>query len=177
MNNNLLETFYLICSSIGLKKEGVAVFNEKFASICSFPECKMIFYENKHENQSRLWIRFANLHYKDTFMSHYFKSPKSLTLKSLGYGSESRVYIHQNLSKLRYQAFKHAIQLKKNGLVTAVRTTAFGEVSVKVNGQSRFETVKTISDVNALMRPSTTKSQSIFDTPNVSNTISDDENL
>lgn len=74
-------------------------------------------------------VKFATQKLKHEFMAVYF-AHNNLRLNKIGYESDNRIYISDNLSKSNNTILKRAIELKKTGAIEKV-ATKFGHVLVK----------------------------------------------
>lgn len=82
------------------------------------------------------------------FMEGYYKA--SLKLSNVGFNSEDRIYVSENLTPANFAIFRLAREMKKTGTVTKLRVQD-GIVAVHITGEKNFIPVKTIQDLEALV--------------------------
>lgn len=90
-------------------------------------------------------VKFTAPWIKSQFMNMYFKY-KLLNLTDIGYSVSSRIYISENLTTANHIIFREASILKKNGLISKIRTTD-GLIYINVGGPSS----KLVSSIPELM--------------------------
>jgi hypothetical protein len=95
-----------------------------------------------------LLLRFANRIEKNIFHQKYF-AKKSLALNNIGFETNSRIIISENLTKSSQNIFAAAMKLKHEGKLTRV-TTMRGAVYVKPSGKEKSIPVKSLSDLDCI---------------------------
>jgi hypothetical protein len=138
------------------------------------PDAKIHLLNNK-KNQSSitLLIKFPSLLYKDIFMSQYFKLHKDLTLDKIGIESKTRFYIHHNLTSRRYQLYKEASHMKKNGKISSVNISGHGQIAVKLIEGTHFVNISTKNEMTNIINNSTAATSSTINNSISSQDFSD----
>lgn len=88
----------------------------------------------------------------DQFMSRYYKVAKSLKLGTLegfsGSGSQTRIYISEDLSTNQYNIFKQAMIFLKSNVILNIRKKS-GSVLIKINDQTRHRSYNSVDELKA----------------------------
>jgi hypothetical protein len=148
INCELPQLYRMIGSTIGLSNvASVEISNNQL----NLPPAKVYKLQNNHNtNNISLLIRFENIYQKEIVMSQYFKHSKELTLDKVGFpGNKKRFFMHHNLTKPRYNAYKLAQELKKSKKVDRTRIIGFGAVAVWFAGDAKSSICNSVDDVNS----------------------------
>lgn len=104
---------------------------------------------NKSVQFPSILMKFATAWDVKIFMDGYYKA--SLKLSNVGFNSEDRIYVNENLTPANFAIFRLAREMKKTGTVTKV-SVRDGIVAVHMLGDEKnFIPVKTIKDLEALV--------------------------
>lgn len=150
---SLLEIFGMICTTIGFDEEGGVNFcNDKksFAVRAYYPNVKIYLINGKKSNTSTMIVRFSSIFDKDVFINQYFSNSSKLTLKSIGFKSDTRIFIHQNLTSKKYKIFREALKYKKAKQIKSVRVTSYGDIGVKLLNSEKFDEIVSVEILKQL---------------------------
>lgn len=117
------------------------------------PNARYVLIKNTKTKTSTVLIRFANIFDKNDFLANYYKDAKNFNMRKLGYTGDQRLYMSHNLPQHKYQIFKKALERKKKKVFDSVRVSDFGDIRVRVAGESKLYLVKSIEDVNKFPEP------------------------
>lgn len=121
--------------------------------------------QSKNHNRSPpILIKFTSQLLKRQFLSKYYVCGK-LSLNNIGFESQDRVFINENLSPTVNNIYVRALLLKKNNLVEKVVTKS-GCVYIKFPGKADLIKINSILDL-----PKTSIISSINSLPTVSSGI------
>lgn len=171
-----------ICEVIGFKVEGITYANQQktFSMRASLmKDVKIHLLKSKSAKFSTLIVRFPTVFQKECFLSQYYLSAKILTLDKLGFkgGKEKDlVCIYPNLTKKRYEVFKTALKKKKDGEISYVKISSFGDVSVRVVNIQKFE-VQSIVELEDVCSTADVSGPVIVDTQSSQDSDSENENV
>lgn len=149
LNMPLNDLYQKIASSIGFGDGTIP-------EIPTPPNALLIQIKNSKKKSSTILMRFATISDKNVFLSNYYKDAKQCNLKNLGFTEDKRLYMSHNLPPNKYKVFKRALVRKKGGVFNTVRLSDYGDIKVRVTGESKFHTIITMEDVNKFPEPANT---------------------
>lgn len=78
-----------------------------------------------------------------------------MTHRKLGISGDkkSRVYLQQNLPAGLYKVLKKSLDHKKNGLISRVKISTFGDVMIRVGDKDRFIPIRSSDDLQDAVAP------------------------
>lgn len=138
-NENVAEIFHKICSIININ--GLAVKN-------SF---RILSKGTQHKNKpSPIIIKLNSAYDRNQLFRAFAKANKrSLTLSDIGESSDSKIYIHESLSKINRDLINYATQKKRQKLLWSVYSKR-GIVYAKQKQNSEAKQVTSITEIDAL---------------------------
>lgn len=154
-DENVSDLVKQICSAVGfLSPYGCPVafrFRGANESVAATRVTRSAFEKSKDKyvQPPPILLKFATDWDVMCFMAGYYKV--SLKLSDVGFISEDRIYVSENLTPTNFAIFRLARDLKKTGAVIKVRVQD-GFVSVQLPGDARnFKLVKNIQELQSLV--------------------------
>lgn len=102
---------------------------------------------------SMLVVRFGSIGVRAAFFNRYMGVKGGLNASALGYKSNTRIYVSDNLTPRNTAIRSHAVILKKNNRI-AGHTVRDGLVCVTLMGENKKRIVKSIQELNGLINTS-----------------------
>lgn len=102
----------------------------------------------------QLLLKFISIFEKEELMYRYYRNSTNVTLHSLGIseGIHERIYLQHNLTTLRYQAFKLAIEQRKSNRISAIRIRSGSVLTVKLPGRAHFQPISSVDELRAVLQ-------------------------
>lgn len=104
---------------------------------------------------------------KQDLLSAYFKK-KNLNVGDIGYQSKARIYVNESLTVHNRAIFKTASDAKRSKLITKCYTRN-GIVHVQISEEGRIFRINDMDQLNAVISPHQSNSQTLGSTYNSSN--------
>lgn len=168
-NENLLEIFTKIAEITGYDTSNTS----------NIPSMSRQIVKNKATNElnhsTTIILKFIAVHLKDTFYSLYLRllPRKKLSAKDLGFTSENRIFVGENLSQHNFQIFLAANALKHDKKLSNVFTTN-GIVNVRIQKAGAIHEIRHKHQLDTLLKgfvhTDTTNVDTTKDTQQHSNT-------
>lgn len=168
-NENLTETF--------VKLANVIEYDTSNAS--NIPHTTRLITYNKITRvpsmSSTVILKFAAIHMKESFFGQYLRllPKKKITSKDLGFATENRIIIGENLSSTNQELFKAASIMKHDKKLAQVFTIN-GIVNVKVQRGGKTYEIRHKQQLETLTHTATSSNPASLDTSNA--TITPDSN-
>lgn len=135
MNENLLQYFKIWCKVLGYADSTVPMVDLRRLSRSPLREGANCF----------ILVQFAITNQRNDFFVKYLRS-RSLTLAQIGFKSENRVFINENLTPSARKLKSKAVELKRQGMLSSVYCRG-GMVHVRLPNSDQDHVIKSEEDL------------------------------
>lgn len=148
-NENLVELMDVICKTIKFSGGGTSI-----ESCFRLPSRT----SSRKRTSPSIMVKFWGADAKTDFYKQYFVS-KRLCTSMIGFATESRIYVNENLTKRNFEIFRMARDMKNQGKISRYNTQR-GRVVIQLLGSEQSHAIESASHLSSLIQqaPATTQS-------------------